>query len=128
MILEDLQKQNEELEVRKHPASTTCCGGPAVFDKIVVIHIPEAQHAFVSGNSESIGWSFTGSNSECVLCCPAEQKHSPEPGHPRGAGGHLGAPRSASPPAEPQATAGVDRPAASRAGSTHTAEPGGPQR
>lgn len=50
MILEDLQKQNEELEVRKHPASTTCCGGPAVFGKIVVIHIPEAQHAFVSGN------------------------------------------------------------------------------
>lgn len=39
MILEDLQKQNEELEVRKHPASTTCCGGPAVFDKIVVIRI-----------------------------------------------------------------------------------------
>lgn len=50
MILEDLQKQNEELEVRKHPASTTCCGGFAVFDKTVVIHIPKAQHAFVSGN------------------------------------------------------------------------------
>lgn len=53
----------------------------------------------------------------------AEQKHPPEPGHPRGAGSHLGAPRPASPPAEPQNATGNDCPAASRAGASHATEP-----
>lgn len=60
--------------------------------------------------------------------CPVEQKHPPQPGHPRGTGSNLRAPRPASPPAEPQTAAGNDRPAAGRAGSAHTAEPGAPQR
>lgn len=57
-----------------------------------------------------------------------EQKHPPEPGHPRGAGSHLGAPRPASPPAEPQNATGNDCPAANRAGPAHATEPRAPHR
>lgn len=57
-----------------------------------------------------------------------EQKYTPQPGHPRGAGGHPGAARAAPPPAESQTATGNDCPTARRAGPAHAAEPGAPQR
>lgn len=75
-------------------------------------------------------WCVFSVLTNAVLClyCRVEQKHPSEPGHSRGAGSHLGAPRPAPPPAEPQTAAGTDRPAAGRAGPAPAAEPGAPRR
>lgn len=57
-----------------------------------------------------------------------EQKHTSQPSHPRGAGGHPGAARAAPPPAESQTTTRNDCPTTGRAGPAHAAESRAPQR
>lgn len=126
MILEDLQKQNEELEVRRwllFPWNKSLVMLCVIFFYFFCWWICWGmQHL----NCLLVKYNFF--SNLFVLHCVSEQKHPPEPGDPRRTGSHLRAPCPASPPAEPQTAAGNNCPTTIWASPARAAEPRASQR